>query len=76
MTLDMEMEDRERRIAKREHEKGKAEGKVEGKLEGARATATEMLLDNEPIDKIVKYTKLPREEVEALAAQLAANKKQ
>ena len=80
MTLDMEMEDRERRIGKREHEKGRQEGlregKAEGLREGARDTAMEMLSANEPIDKIIKYTKLPKEEVEALAAKLAANRKQ
>lgn len=80
MTLEMEMQDRERRIGKREHEKGKAEGlregEAKGKLESARGTATEMLLADEPVDKIIKYTKLPKEEVEALAAKLAKNRKQ
>ena len=68
MTLEMEMQDRERRIGEREHERGKAEG--------LRVTATEMLLADEPVDKIIKYTKLSKEEVEALAATLAADRKQ
>jgi predicted transposase/invertase (TIGR01784 family) len=38
------------------------EGKIEGKIEMARI----MKLDNEPIEKIVKYTGLTREDIEDL----------
>ncbi|MOA39800.1 PD-(D/E)XK nuclease family transposase [compost metagenome] len=53
--------------------KGREEGKAEGREEErAKAReeklemAIEMLADNEPIDKIAKYTKLSRKEIEAL----------
>ncbi|WP_250311472.1 Rpn family recombination-promoting nuclease/putative transposase [Rickettsia endosymbiont of Oedothorax gibbosus] len=46
--------------------KGKAEGKAEGIKESTIAMAKEMLADNEPIEKIVKYTKLTIKEIEAL----------
>ena len=36
----------------------------------AREIARDMLLDNEPIDKIVKYTKLPDSEVLEIKASL------
>ncbi len=42
---------------------GRTEGKIEGKLEGKIEIAKEMLRDNEPIEKIMKYSKLPREEI-------------
>ncbi len=38
---------------------GEARGKIEGKIEIAK----EMLLANEPIDKIIKYSKLTKEEI-------------
>lgn len=44
-------------------EKGKAEGKAEERIEMAR----EMLLEKEPIEKIMKYTKLSAEEISKLS---------
>jgi predicted transposase/invertase (TIGR01784 family) len=43
-------------------EEGKTEGLVEGKVE----TAKKMKEANEPIEKIVKFTDLPIEEIEKL----------
>ena len=45
---------------------GKGEGKVEGKVEGKTEIAYEMIKDNEPIDKIKKYTGLSEEEINKL----------
>ena len=42
---------------------GKAEGKVEGKAENAREVALEMLKDNEPDEKIIKYAKISLNEL-------------
>ena len=39
----------------------------EAKIEMATEMATEMLQNNEPIEKIMKYTKLSKEEIEKLA---------
>jgi predicted transposase/invertase (TIGR01784 family) len=47
-------------------EKGKAEGKEEGKAEERKAIALEMLADNEPDEKIIKYSKLTSEELRDL----------
>ena len=46
--------------------KGKAAGKVEGKAEEKIETAKEMLIENEPIEKIARYTKLTIEEIKKL----------
>ncbi len=45
---------------------GKLEGKIEGQKETAIEIAKEMILENESIDKIVKYTKLPKIQIENL----------
>ncbi|MFU7503069.1 MAG: Rpn family recombination-promoting nuclease/putative transposase [Candidatus Tisiphia sp.] len=50
--------------------RGKAEGKAEGKIEEKIDTAKEMLIDNEPIEKIVKYTKLTIEKIEQLKKEI------
>ena len=42
------------------------EGKAEGKQEEKLAIAKSMLADQEPIEKIIKWTSLSREEIEAL----------
>ncbi len=42
------------------------EGKLEGRTEEKQSIAIAMLLDNEPIDKIVRYTQLSVEEVNSL----------
>ena len=48
------------------YEKGIEEGKKEGKEEGIKKVAKMMKDDNYPIDKIMKYTKLSKEEIEKL----------
>ena len=47
-------------------------GKAEGKAEERRAIALEMLADNEPDEKIIKYSKLTREELVELKAFVEA----
>ena len=59
MTLDMEIQDMKKRIAKREREKGKQESKIE--------IAKAMLADGMEIAKVAKLTKLSVKEVTALA---------
>ena len=59
MTLDMEIKDMKKRIAKREREKGKQESKIE--------IAKAMLADGMEIAKVAKLTKLSVKEVTALA---------
>jgi len=49
-----------------ERNEGKREGKIEGKKEGKKETARQMLLDNIPVEKVVKYTGLTEKEVKAL----------
>lgn len=41
-------------------------GKIKGAKENSEKIAKEMLKDNIPIDKIIKFTKLDREEIEKL----------
>jgi predicted transposase YdaD len=47
-------------------EKGEKIGIEKGELAKAVKVAKEMLLDNEPIDKIVRYTQLSIAQIEAL----------
>ena len=47
-------------------EQGKIEGKVEGKIEGKIEIAKEMLKENEPVLKIIKYTGLSEREINEL----------
>ena len=53
------------------YEDGRKEGRLEGRLEGEKAKAVEiakeMLRDGFPIDKIQKFTKLTRAEVETIS---------
>jgi len=49
-----------------ERREGKIEGKKEGIEQKAKETAKQMLLDNIPIEKVVKYTGLTEKEVKAL----------
>jgi predicted transposase/invertase (TIGR01784 family) len=51
------------------YEKGLAEGKAEGEAKRSIEMAKEMLADNEPIEKIIKYTKLSKEEIEQLKSE-------
>ena len=48
-------------------EEGKGEGKEEGRKEEKLALAKHMLLDQEPIEKIIRWTGLSKEEIETLA---------
>ena len=75
MTLDMEIQDMKKRIAKREREKGKQEGLKVGKQEGLKAGKQErtleiakaMLADGMEISRVAKLTNLSVKEVTALA---------
>ena len=49
---------------------GRAEGKLEGRLEERTSIALDMLRDNEPIDKIIKYSHLTPERISELAQQI------
>ena len=42
---------------------GRIEGKKEGKKEGKIEIAKNMLMENEPIDKIARYTGLAKEDI-------------
>ena len=46
--------------------RGEARGKAEGKVERNIEIAKEMLLEGEPMEKIIKFTKLTKEEIERL----------
>ena len=52
------------------HDEGRAEGRAEGTREMAINTAIDMLRDNEPIEKIVKYSRLTEEQIRELASQI------
>jgi len=51
---------------KKAEEKAEARGKAEGKAEEKMEIAKEMIADNEPIEKIIKYTGLTLEQIEDL----------
>ena len=48
------------------HDDGRSEGRAEGRIE----TALDMLRDNEPMEKIIKYSHLPKERILELAQQI------
>ena len=48
------------------HDDGRSEGRTEGRTE----TALDMLRDNEPLEKIIKYSHLPKERILELAQQI------
>ena len=50
--------------------KARSEGHAEGLEEGHREMAVAMLADGEPIEKIVKYSRLSEAEVLAIKASL------
>ena len=52
------------------HDEGRAEGRAEGTREMAINTAIDMLRDNEPIAKIVKYSRLTEEQIQELASKI------
>jgi predicted transposase/invertase (TIGR01784 family) len=45
---------------------GRKEGLMEGRTEGRAEVAKNLLNDGLSIEKVAQYTKLPREEIEAL----------
>ena len=49
----------------------KDEGKEEGLFDARIETAEEMILDNEPLEKIKKYSKLPEIKIKELAKELS-----
>ena len=49
--------------------KGLAEGLAEGEAKKSRETALEMLKDGEPLTKIMKYSKLAKEDILLLAKE-------
>ena len=55
-------------------EEGRAEGRAEGsketRSEERRKTAVDMLAEGEPIEKVVKYSRLSEDEVFAIKASL------
>ena len=51
-------------------EEGRREGRREGRYAASTDTALEMLRDNEPMDKIIRYSRLSRERIEELALQI------
>ena len=59
----MTLLERDREKLEEGREEGRAEGREEGFEEKAIEVATEMLKDKEPIEKIMKYTKLSKEEI-------------
>ena len=46
------------------------EGRAEGTREMAINTAIDMLRDDEPIEKIIKYSRLTEEQIRELASQM------
>ena len=59
----MTLLERDREKLEERREEGRAEGREEGKKEERINLAKEMLKDKEPIEKIMKYTKLSKEEI-------------
>jgi predicted transposase/invertase (TIGR01784 family) len=55
---------------KQGEEKGKLEGKLEGELKAKLEDARLMLLDKLPVEQVMKYTQLSREQVEDLQQEL------
>ena len=51
------------------HAAGLAEGLAEGEAKKSRETALEMLKDREPLTKIMKYSKLAKEDILLLAKE-------
>lgn len=61
---------REKTLIMDKYAEGKAEGKVEGKAEGKAEIAINMLKDNEPFDKITKFTGLSQDDIVKLKNKL------
>ncbi len=57
---------------KKARAEGLAEGHAEGRNDERAAVALDMLADNEPLEKIIKYSHLPKEKVLELRDSQAA----
>jgi predicted transposase/invertase (TIGR01784 family) len=57
-------------LIEEKRQEGLAKGKAEGELTAKRSIALEMLKENEPEEKIIKYSKLTSEELSELKASL------
>ena len=65
----MKMSDREYELyVKKKH--ARSEGRAEGRTEERREMATAMLVEGEPIEKVVKYSRLSEDDVLAIKASL------
>ncbi|MBI6874912.1 hypothetical protein I6U51_19770 [Clostridium aciditolerans] len=64
------------KVEERGIEKGIERGKIQGKIEEKIETATEMIKDGEPIEKIKKYTKLDENKILELIKQIGTEKVQ
>ena len=57
-------------VAERLRQEGIEEGKQEGIQEGIRMTAKTMIIEGEPIDKIIRYTRLSNEQIEEIKEEM------
>ena len=51
-------------------EKGIEKGMLLGELKREKELAKDMLIDGEPIDKIIRYTRLSNEEIEKIRKEI------
>ena len=63
MTFDEYVEDEKEKAKKLGIKEGLAKGKAEGIAENKLTIAKEMLSNDEPLDKIIKYTGLSEEDI-------------
>ena len=69
------MEERRKLMAeseKRGEERGEKRGRLEGNREGIICVAKEMLKEKMSTEKIIKVTKLKKEEIDKLKAEIAS----
>lgn len=57
-------------VAERLRQEGIEEGKQEGIQEGIRMTAKTMIIEGEPIDKIIRFTRLTIEQIEEVKEEM------
>ena len=69
MVLQAELRDTEIVAFEAGEAKGHAAGLAEGEAKKSRETALEMLKDREPLTKIMKYSKLAKEDILLLAKE-------
>ena len=69
MVLQAELRDTEIVAFEAGEAKGREEGLAEGEAKKSRETALEMLKDGEPLTKIMKYSKLAKEDILLLAKE-------